>query len=85
MAGQILPLPFFIFLPLIFLPSPGRAADTPSFSRDIRPILSQHCFKCHGPDEQKGRLRFDDRASATRPARSGQAIGGESRTGFGQS
>ncbi len=48
------------------------AADPVSFSRDIRPILSQHCFKCHGTDQQKSRLRLDDRAVATRPAKSGE-------------
>ena len=49
------------------------AADTPDFSRDVRPILSQHCFKCHGPDDKarKGGLRLDLRESATKEAKSG--------------
>ena len=49
------------------------AADAPDFSRDVRPILSQHCFKCHGPDDKtrKGGLRLDLRDSATKEAKSG--------------
>ena len=49
------------------------AADSPDFSRDVRPILSQHCFKCHGPDDKarKGGLRLDIRESAMKEAKSG--------------
>ncbi len=45
-----------------------------SFDRDVRPILSNHCWKCHGPDaqERKAGLRLDQRESASKPAESGK-------------
>ena len=35
--------------------------ETLGFNRDIRPILANACFQCHGPDPggRKGKLRFD--------------------------
>ena len=51
------------FIPsfLLYL-SAGLAASAPlDFNRDVRPILSNHCFACHGPDEKqrKAKLRLD--------------------------
>jgi hypothetical protein len=52
---------------LLSLPTlAATAADTLDFNRDVRPILSDKCFQCHGPDEKtlKGDLRLDHRDSA---------------------
>ena len=43
---------------------PATGGEKVDFGRDIRPILSDKCFKCHGPATQKARLRLDDRDSA---------------------
>jgi hypothetical protein len=56
------------------------AADEPvtangpvDYNRQIRPLLSNHCFKCHGPDaeQREGGFRLDVRESAVGEADSG--------------
>jgi hypothetical protein len=49
-----------------FLASVGHAQPPGEvdFQRDIRPILSNHCFKCHGPALQERKLRLDQRDAA---------------------
>ncbi len=52
----------------------AAAAAKIDFNREIRPILSDNCFACHGPDDKqrKGGLRFDVREDALKPAKSGE-------------
>ena len=51
-------------------------AEKVSFNRDVRPILSDTCFHCHGPDEaeRKGGLRLDIREAALKGGESGPAF-----------
>jgi len=44
------------------------------FNRDVRPVLAQQCFACHGMDEhgRKGKLRLDLQASAHGEGKSGE-------------
>ena len=47
-------------------------ASVVEFNRDIRPILSDKCFSCHGLDQQKGGLRLDLEATAFKGGKSGK-------------
>ncbi len=49
---------------LLFLSLPLTAAEPVSYGREVRPILSENCFFCHGqdPNKRKADLRFDTAA-----------------------
>ena len=51
-------------------------ADEPAvdYSRDIKPILKERCFACHGALKQKAGLRFDTAALMRRGGDGGPAI-----------
>ena len=61
----------FLLTALVVSSSGIRAAEPPvptkiEFNRDVRPILSDNCFFCHGPDPEhrEGELRLDLREEA---------------------
>ncbi len=65
-------------LALLALGAPVRAQEsTPvDFDRDIRPLLSAKCFRCHGPDgeHRKAGLRLDTWAGVTAVGKRGAAV-----------
>ena len=65
--SSLIAVSYFFFLSLVL------AERKLEFNRDIRPILSDGCFHCHGPDEKerKGGLRLDLETHAFMAAKSG--------------
>ena len=51
---------------LLLAASVQASSERPEYNRDVRPILAENCFACHGPDSasRKAGLRLDKRASA---------------------
>lgn len=59
---------------LLFALGLRTAVSAIDFNRDVRPVLAQQCFTCHGMDDKarKGKLRLDLQASAYGKGKSGE-------------
>src|SRR3954465_2617363 len=70
-----LPLALIFCLPVFLHGATSRAKSgkTVDFNHDIRPILSENCYACHGPDpnKRKAGLRLDIRTNALAELKSG--------------
>ncbi|MDE0265094.1 MAG: PSD1 and planctomycete cytochrome C domain-containing protein, partial [Bryobacterales bacterium] len=71
-----MPTPFALFATMLTLVALPKAQAEVDFTRDIRPLLSEMCFACHGPDEdaRAGGLRLDEFSSATHERAGKRAI-----------
>src|SRR5262245_46673013 len=67
---------FVLLAALVAWLSPGRACAAVDYQRDVRPILADTCFKCHGPADnaRKGKLRLASRDGALKGGKTGPAI-----------
>ena len=53
----------------------SRAPDSAiDFATAIQPLFAQRCYQCHGPDEQEGGLRLDQRSAGLAGGESGPVI-----------
>jgi mono/diheme cytochrome c family protein len=67
----------FRLAPITFLLlclSPVLAAEPVDYVRDIKPILKERCYSCHGALKQKGSLRLDSVALMSKGGKSGAAV-----------
>ena len=65
-----------VILTLCLIAVTAQAADQPSvdYSRDVKPILQERCFACHGGLKQKGGLRLDTGELIRKGGESGAAV-----------
>ncbi len=50
------------------------AEQTAFFEKNVRPVLAESCFKCHGPEKQKNGLRLDSREALQKGGEDGPII-----------
>ena len=74
MARLFAPFAVALGLAAPALAADPTVADAEFFEKRVRPVLVEHCFKCHGGKGQKGGLRVNDRAALLAGGDSGPAL-----------
>jgi mono/diheme cytochrome c family protein len=66
-------LPAFADVDVSKLP-PVAAKKDVTFAKDVQPLLEKACFKCHGDEKQKAKLRVDSIAAIKKGSENGEII-----------
>jgi len=53
---------------------PAAAKKDVSYAKDIKPIFEKSCFKCHGSEKQKAKLRVDSLAAINKGSENGKIL-----------
>ena len=67
----------FLLPALLALSGAIRAAtseETEFFEKSVRPVLEEHCVKCHGREKQKAELRLDSRSAILKGSENGAVV-----------
>ncbi|MCU0981749.1 MAG: hypothetical protein MUF25_21570, partial [Pirellulaceae bacterium] len=56
------------------VPAEPTDQETRFFEEQVRPVLAEHCFKCHSDQAQRGQLRVDSLPALLSGGESGPAI-----------
>ncbi|HEV8543282.1 MAG TPA: c-type cytochrome domain-containing protein [Verrucomicrobiae bacterium] len=53
---------------------PASSKKDLTYAKEIKPIFEKTCFKCHGEEKQKGKLRLDSLAAVKKGGEDGEVI-----------
>ncbi len=67
-------LPLLLLLLLVSNAGQLSAADAVDFGEHVKPLLTAHCIKCHGPQKQESGLRLDTLAAVKQGGDNGPAV-----------
>jgi Protein of unknown function (DUF1553)/Protein of unknown function (DUF1549)/Planctomycete cytochrome C len=73
-AVIILSAILLIAQPASAAPEKPSPQDIEFFEKNVRPVLVENCFKCHGPKRREGELRLDSRAALLKGGDKGPVI-----------
>ena len=67
-SAGTLPMRLLALAFVALLPAAARAADPVDYRKDVKPVLQERCYACHGALAQKAKLRVDSGANLLKGA-----------------
>jgi hypothetical protein len=64
----------FASLAFLFFAASRMGAATVDYAREVKPILAENCYRCHGASQQRGGLRLDTATSALKGGEKGAVV-----------